>query len=526
MKKKTLHINICVLFIAFIFLNGCTTQNNQPPAWMENFSEISILAAQPSSKNADIYGRYIYKPSLELDKTKNPQATKIPDFMNIKSNKAFKAFIVSLKEMLKLRPELIEASSSIQEKAARVFEVRGDFFPTVNVGLVQDNVISSDYSNLSTSRKTTGGYLDAYVDMDTTLIDFGGRNAAFNSALLEKEIAYMNFDLTTNNQAFKYGKIYVEYASKIIEKYIYDAFEKDLISLQNEVKQRFKGGVTTIFEVNSVEQSITRYNIRRALYTQELETKKSEYLSVFSSGELEPPLIDALDLLEVGKTKIKKPDTIYKNVSGFLEEKIFEKKYKIAQQDYFVAQSSVSPNLKTKLRYKAFDVDSYNNDYELVLTFTGSLGVYDAGKSGSVASAALKRAKIAKARKRAVKINSSARLGTIESQINSTLARLSKINEATKKYQMDLKIIEEKSKTVSYSASEIISIKEKVFDQKLSFVDAYANLNRLSLEVFHLHSIYPLLIGLGINNEGSIEWRVIGFYYTFQVRRNFTCRQY
>ena len=31
--------------------------------------------------------------------------------------------------MLKLRPELIEASSSIQEKAARVFEVRGDFFP-------------------------------------------------------------------------------------------------------------------------------------------------------------------------------------------------------------------------------------------------------------------------------------------------------------------------------------------------------------------------------------------------------------
>ena len=77
-----------------------------------------------------------------------------------------------------------------------------------------------------------------------------------------------------------------------------------------------------------------------------------------------------------------------------------------------------------------------------------------------------KRAKIAKARKRAVKINSSARLGTIESQINSTLARLSKINEATKKYQTDLKIIEEKSKTVSYSASEIISIKEKIFDQK------------------------------------------------------------
>ena len=33
-----------------------------------------------------------------------------------------------------------------------------------------------------------------------------------------------------------------------------------------------------------------------------------------------------------------------------------------------------------------------------------------------------KRAKIAQARKKAVKINNAARLGTIESQINSTLA--------------------------------------------------------------------------------------------------------
>ena len=137
-------------------------------------------------------------------------------------------------------------------------------------------------------------------------------------------------------------------------------------------------------------------------------------------------------------------NSLYKNETGFLEEKIFDKKHKIALQDYYVAQSSVSPNLKTKLRYKAFDVDSYNNDYEIVLTFTGSLGVYDAGKSGSVANAALKRAKIAQARKNAVKINNAARLGTIESQINSTLARLSKINDATKKYQSDLKIIEEK----------------------------------------------------------------------------------
>jgi cell fate (sporulation/competence/biofilm development) regulator YmcA (YheA/YmcA/DUF963 family) len=504
MINKFLNKNIFIYLLILFSLFGCT-QNNQPPAWMENFSEIAIVAVQPSSKNAEEYGRYLYKPSLELDKTQNPEAKEISDFLNIKSHKAFKDFILSLRKMLKLRPELIEASSTIQEKAAKVFEVRGDFFPTVNMGVVQDNVISSDYSNLSTSRQTSGGYLDAYIDMDTTLIDFGGRNAAFNAALLEKEIAYMNFNLTINNEAFKYGKIYVEYASKIIEQYIYNAFEKDLLILQKEVKERFKGGVTTIFEVNAIEQSITRFNIRKALYTQELETKKSEYLSVFSSGDLNPLMIDAIDLLEIGKSRILQPDTIYKNTSGFLEEKIFEKRYKIAQQDYYVAQSSVSPNLKSKLRYKAFDIDSYNNDYELVMTFTGSLGVYDAGRSGSVASAALKRANTARARKNAVNINSSARLGTIESQINSINARLSKINTATKKYQKDLVIIKEKSKAISYSASEIISIKEKIFDQKLSFVDAYSNLNRLTLEVFHLHSIFPLLIGLGLDKEGVIE---------------------
>ena len=504
MKNKFLNKNMFIYLLIPLSLFACT-QNNQPPAWMENFSEIAIVAIQPSSKNAEEYGRYLYKPSLELDKTQNPEAKEISDFLNIKSHKAFKDFILSLRKMLKLRPELIEASSTIQEKAAKVFEVRGDFFPTVNMGVVQDNVISSDYSNLSTSRQTSGGYLDAYIDMDTTLIDFGGRNAAFNAALLEKEIAYMNFDLTINNEAFKYGKIYVEYASKIIEQYIYNAFEEDLLILQKEVKERFKGGVTTIFEVNAIEQSITRFNIRKALYTQELETKKSEYLSVFSSGDLNPLMIDAIDLLEIGKSRILQPDTIYKNTSGFLEEKIFEKRYKIAQQDYYVAQSSVSPNLKSKLRYKAFDIDSYNNDYELVMTFTGSLGVYDAGRSGSVASAALKRANTARARKNAVNINSSARLGTIESQINSINARLSKINTATKKYQKDLVIIKEKSKAISYSASEIISIKEKIFDQKLSFVDAYSNLNRLTLEVFHLHSIFPLLIGLGLDKEGVIE---------------------
>ena len=96
MIKKVSLGNILIFCTTFVFLNGCT-QNNQPPAWMVNFSEVSIMAVQPSSKNADEYGRYFYKPSLELDKTKNPKATEIPDFMNIKSNKAFKSFIVSRK---------------------------------------------------------------------------------------------------------------------------------------------------------------------------------------------------------------------------------------------------------------------------------------------------------------------------------------------------------------------------------------------------------------------------------------------
>ena len=149
--------------------------------------------------------------------------------------------------------------------------------------------------------------------MDATLIDFGGRNAAFNAALLEKEIAYLDFDLTTNNQAFKYGKVYIEYSSKILEKFIYNDFEKDILSLQKEVKERFKGGVTTIFEVNSVEQAITRFNIRKALYSQELETKNLNTYLYLVLVILEPPMIDALDLLEIGKTKILKPDTLYEN---------------------------------------------------------------------------------------------------------------------------------------------------------------------------------------------------------------------
>ena len=44
-----------------IFLSSCT-QNNQPPAWVGNFSEISIIAAQPSTKNINNYGKYFYKP--------------------------------------------------------------------------------------------------------------------------------------------------------------------------------------------------------------------------------------------------------------------------------------------------------------------------------------------------------------------------------------------------------------------------------------------------------------------------------
>jgi hypothetical protein len=29
--------------------------------------------------------------------------------------------------------------------------------------------------------------------------------------------------------------------------------------------------------------------------------------------------------------------------------------------------------------------------------------------------------------------------------------------------------------------------------------------------VFHLHSIFPLLIGLGLDKEGAIKWEITGF---------------
>ena len=40
-------------------------------------------------------------------------------------------------------------------------------------------------------------------------------------------------------------------------------------------------------------------------------------------------MIDALDLLEIGKTKILKPDSLYKNKTGFLEEKNLAKNIKL-----------------------------------------------------------------------------------------------------------------------------------------------------------------------------------------------------
>ena len=70
MIKKISRKYIFIFLTTFVFLNGCT-QNNQPPAWMVNFSEVSIMAVQPSSKNAEQYGRYFYKPSLELDRSSN-----------------------------------------------------------------------------------------------------------------------------------------------------------------------------------------------------------------------------------------------------------------------------------------------------------------------------------------------------------------------------------------------------------------------------------------------------------------------
>ena len=76
MKNNFFNKNIFIYLLTSLSLVGCT-QNNQPPAWMENFSEIAIVAVQPSSKNAEEYGRYLYKPSLELDKTQNPEAKEI-----------------------------------------------------------------------------------------------------------------------------------------------------------------------------------------------------------------------------------------------------------------------------------------------------------------------------------------------------------------------------------------------------------------------------------------------------------------
>ena len=54
--------------------------------------------------------------------------------------------------------------------------------------------------------------MDAYVDLNYMISDFGGRNAKFYRAIKEKELAILQFQRTVNGQAEKFMAIYLEYA--------------------------------------------------------------------------------------------------------------------------------------------------------------------------------------------------------------------------------------------------------------------------------------------------------------------------
>ena len=92
---------------------------------------------------------------------------------------------------------MIEAITSIEESPLQSPKTEVHSSPKIDGGLINDEVL---FENTNSSRKTTGGYVDAYVDLNYMISDFGGRNAKFYRAIKEKELAILQFQRTVNKQ--------------------------------------------------------------------------------------------------------------------------------------------------------------------------------------------------------------------------------------------------------------------------------------------------------------------------------------
>ena len=497
-------INRVFLHLLFVFLCAACSSPELRPAWMENSDEFSIAGYQPYNETLTAEEKFFYLPSADADTTVTPKEApiEIPDFRG-EQTPSVNQILYDVKNIIALRPELIEAITSIEEKSAAINENRSSFFPKIDGGLINDEVL---FENTNSSRKTTGGYVDAYVDLNYMISDFGGRNAKFYRAIKEKELAILQFQRTVNKQAEKFMAIYLEYALTKEKQAYLEEYQSELLRFRDEAEERLSGGVATIFEGNAIEQAIMRLEIKKSVAKQELERVKSEFLSYFASDLNDDFKVEPADFLELINAALDKNiDKIFLRKSPFLEERIFEVQADIANWDYKQAISSVSPSTNLRLRGKAFDIDRGEIDnYEFVLTLQGSLGIFDGGSSNSKAIAAYKRGQGARERERAIKVNNDARLNTLNGLIGSLFQRLDEIQELINGYEGDLAVAEIKSENVRYSPNEIIGARERILEQQLARIDNRVSQSRLLTELMSIHGLYADILGLGASRPSDV----------------------
>jgi hypothetical protein len=488
---------LCVFFILFL-LQGCFSSDTRP-AWTGNSAELSFLGAQPFKLSEIGDEKFILVPSKDLKDSKKPEDFKNEQFDTLNYSQNTKNYLYALEELLKLRPELIEASTNVEEKTANIIGARSEFLPTSNFGLVNDQVL---VSKVDSNRKTNGGYVDGFVDFNYQISDFGGRNANYRRALIDKKLAEGQFKQTVNIQAKKYTDLYFEYSLISAKQEFLEEFESELKDLSVQAEDRFLGGIATIFEINTIEQASLRLELKKSVFNQDLERIKSEFLSYFPFDLEIGSSVTFNDLTNLVIDNLDMQDEMFVKNSSYLEENINLLRAELALEEYFHAISEVSPETNARIRTKVFDMHEFSGDYEVVLTLQGSLGLYDGGSSNSRALSALKRNESAVFRKDATKSNNDSRLNTIKGQVNSVINRIKDIQELKVDYEEDLLIARERSGNINFVPGEIIAARERILEQNLSEIDNRISLSKLFSELLYLHGLYPRV--LGFENYGKI----------------------
>ena len=166
----------------------------------------SIFGNQPYREIVSPQQDFVFIPDkYDSDQNRLKTTNRVP-LDTSRLSKDTKNYLYNLEELLRLRPELIEASTKVDEQIANIVGARSQFSPTTNLGLVNDQVL---LSNSESREKTSGGYVDGFIDFDYKISDFGGRNANYRASLIEKELAENEFRQTINSLSKKIFQIFI-----------------------------------------------------------------------------------------------------------------------------------------------------------------------------------------------------------------------------------------------------------------------------------------------------------------------------